>query len=152
MAFAYDHPRPALTTDVALFRRAGDEVQVLLIRRRSPPFQDMWALPGGFLDANEDLDACARRELTEETGVAGAELHPLANFSRPGRDPRGWTVSAAYVGLAPAGAAPVAADDAAEVGWFKAADPPPLAFDHADILAAALVWLHNHAPAPGLKS
>lgn len=145
----YEYPRPALTTDVALFRVAG-ELQLLLIRRKGEPFQGMWALPGGFLDEGEDLDACARRELEEETGVVGAELHPLANFSRPGRDPRGWTVTAAYVAMAPPGAQARAGDDAAEAQWFAAGDLPALAFDHDEIVARAIVWLHEHASVKGL--
>ena len=149
MAFTYDYPRPGLTTD-AVVVRPEPQPQVLLVRRRGEPFKDMWALPGGFLDEHEDLDACVRRELAEETGLTGVELHPLANFSRPGRDPRGWTVSAAYVGLAPAGAEPVAGDDAAEVRWFELAALPPLAFDHAEIVAAALAWLHEHGSSKGV--
>ena len=112
MAFTYDYPRPAVTTD-AVVVRLHPAPHVLLIQRKSEPFKGGWALPGGFLDEHEDLDACVRRELAEETGLTGVELHPLANFSRPGRDPRGWTVSAAYVGLAPDGADAQAGDDAA---------------------------------------
>jgi 8-oxo-dGTP diphosphatase len=146
---AYDHPRPAVTTDVALFKASDGVLQLLLIRRKRPPFEGLWALPGGFLDEGEDLDACAARELAEETGVSGAVLHPLANFSAPGRDPRGWTVSAAYVGLVE-DATPLAADDAAEAAWRPAAELPELAFDHAQIVAAGLAWLRRHGAEQGL--
>jgi 8-oxo-dGTP diphosphatase len=149
VSVTYEHPRPALTTDVALFTVADRELQILLIRRKKAPFQGLWALLGGFLDESEDLDACARRELAEETGVTGAHLHPLANFSRPGRDPRGWTVSAAYVGLIET-AEPSAGDDAAEAGWHPVASLPKLAFDHAEIVATALEWLGRQGPEQGL--
>lgn len=143
MAASYDYPRPSLTTDVALFRVADRRLELLLIRRKNPPFQGDWALPGGFLDEGETLDACAARELAEETGVREAQLFPLANFSTPGRDPRGWTVSAAYVGLAPPDTQATAGDDAGEVAWSSIDTLPQLAFDHADIVARALAWLQS---------
>ena len=149
MAFTYDYPRPALTTD-AVVLRLEPELQLLLIQRKSEPFKGGWALPGGFLDEHEDLDACVRRELLEEAGLTGLELQPLANFSRPGRDPRGWTVSAAYLGLAPDGTEPKAGDDAAAVRWFPLAALPPLAFDHDQIVTAAVAWLHTHGQAKGV--
>jgi 8-oxo-dGTP diphosphatase len=151
VAFTYDYPRPGLTTD-AVVVRTDPELQVLLIQRKAEPFKGGWALPGGFLDEHEDLDACVRRELEEEAGLIGLELHPLANFSRPGRDPRGWTVSAAYVGLASGNAEPKAGDDAAAVRWFPLAALPPLAFDHGQIIAAAIGWLHRHAQAKGVDA
>lgn len=151
MAVTYEYPRPALTTDVVLFRLA-ETLEVLLIQRRHSPFEGQWALPGGFLDEDETLDACARRELAEETGVTVAELHPLANFSKPGRDPRGWTVSAAYVAVAPDGTSAKAGDDAAALAWHAACGLPPLAFDHAEIVAAALAWLHIHGADRGIPA
>jgi 8-oxo-dGTP diphosphatase len=141
VSVTYEYPRPALTADAVVFRPGASDHQVLLIRRKHPPFEGQWALPGGFLDEGETLEACATRELAEETGVTGIELRLLDNFSTPGRDPRGWTVSAAYVGLAPADALATAADDAAEVGWHAVSALPPLAFDHDAILAKALAWL-----------
>jgi 8-oxo-dGTP diphosphatase len=151
MAFTYDYPRPAVTTD-AVVVRLDPAPQVLLIQRKSEPFKGGWALPGGFLDEREDLDACVRRELAEETGLTGVELHPLATFSRPGRDPRGWTVSAAYVGLAPRAADAQAGDDAAAIGWFSLSDLPALAFDHDEIIAAAVGWFYTHAAAKGVDA
>lgn len=133
MAATYAHPRPALTADIVLFH--GESV--LLIRRKHPPFEGRWALPGGFLDEGETLEACAARELREETGVEGAVLSLSGVFSTPGRDPRGWTVSAAYTGDLPAGASPVAGDDAAAVEFWPLAALPPLAFDHDRIIASA---------------
>ncbi|MFN2184286.1 MAG: NUDIX domain-containing protein, partial [Anaerolineae bacterium] len=100
-----------------------------------------WALPGGFVEPHEPLEDAARRELWEETNVEPARLEQLHTFGAPGRDPRGWTVSVAYLAILDEGAAQAlratAGDDAAEVGWFDLCDPPPLAFDHANILACA---------------
>jgi 8-oxo-dGTP diphosphatase len=151
VAFTYDYPRPGVTTDAVVVRFAPD-AQVLLIQRKAEPFKDGWALPGGFLDQHEDLDACVRRELAEETGLTGVDLYPLANFSRPGRDPRGWTVSAAYVGIARDAAEPKAGDDAGDVRWFPLGQLPALAFDHDQIVSAAVAWLYAHAAAKGVDS
>lgn len=149
--FTYDYPRPALTTDIAVFRRVDQALQILLIQRKAPPFQGDWALPGGFLDPDETLDACAARELSEETGLSGLDLHAFANFSAPGRDPRGWTVSAAYLGLATDGLQAKAGDDAQSLAWFPADNLPPLAFDHLKIVSRALAWLVDHPTAPGVE-
>jgi 8-oxo-dGTP diphosphatase len=130
----YDYPRPALTVDVALVTREA-RPRVLLIRRAKDPFAGSWALPGGFVDENEPLADAARRELIEETGVAAADLEQLYTAGDPGRDPRGWTVSVAYLArVNPAELKPVAADDAQEVGWWPLDELPPLAFDHAMLL------------------
>lgn len=132
--FTYPYPRPSVTVDVALVT-AGPVPKVLLIRRKHDPFAGRWALPGGFVDANERLIDAARRELKEETGLDHADLEQFHTFGDPGRDPRGWTVSVAYLARVDAERLrPKAADDAEEVGWFPLADPPPLAFDHAEIL------------------
>jgi 8-oxo-dGTP diphosphatase len=135
--YTYDYQRPAVTVDVVLVTRE-DDPRVLLIRRKDEPFAAMWALPGGYVNPDEPLEAAARRELREETSVEVEHLEQLQAFGDPGRDPRGWTVSVAF--LARAGAAeviPRAGDDAAEAGWHRLREPPPLAFDHAAILAVA---------------
>lgn len=135
------YERPALTVDVVLVAPQGEVHRVLLIRRKHPPFEGRWALPGGFVDPHEPLRDAARRELWEETGARPAHLEQLHTFGAPGRDPRGWTVSVAYLAVLEEGEAqglqPKAGDDAAEVGWFDVLALPPLAFDHADILAHA---------------
>jgi 8-oxo-dGTP diphosphatase len=134
MAHTYEHPRPALTVDVAVITR-GRSPRILLIQRKHPPFAGAWALPGGFVNENEPIEAAARRELREETGLAVGELHLLGVYGDPGRDPRGWTVTAAYWTRVDESAAhAVAADDAAAASWYPLDALPPLAFDHARIL------------------
>jgi 8-oxo-dGTP diphosphatase len=134
-AFSYPYPRPSLTVDIVLVTREATP-RVLLIRRKADPFKGKWALPGGFVDENERLADAARRELKEETGVDQADLEQLHTFGDPGRDPRGWTVSVAFLALvSPDQLKPIAGDDAAAVGWFRLDHLPALAFDHADILA-----------------
>jgi 8-oxo-dGTP diphosphatase len=132
--FTYDYPRPAVTVDVAIVTRER-RPRVLLVRRKNEPYAGSWALPGGFIDMNETLEESARRELREETGVDTDELVQLHTYGDPGRDPRGRTITVAYLARVKAKAVkPVAADDAAEVGWFALNSLPPLAFDHAKIL------------------
>ncbi len=134
------YPVPRVTVDVVVIRRQGGHPQVLLIRRARPPFAGQWALPGGFVEPDEPLEAAARRELREETGLEPEHLEQLYTFGDPGRDPRGWTISVAYLALLQEeaeGRQPHSGSDAAGVGWFDLDDLPPLAFDHADIVACA---------------
>ena len=133
----YDYPRPSVTVDIVLLTREP-RPRVLLIRRKRDPFAGAWALPGGFIEMDETLEESARRELREETGIEAGELVQVYTFGDPGRDPRGRTISVAYRGHVDAEALrPVAADDAAEVGWFALDALPALAFDHARIIAMA---------------
>jgi 8-oxo-dGTP diphosphatase len=133
--------RPLLTVDVIVAVLRGDRHKVLLIKRNRLPFEGCWALPGGFVEPNEPLETAARRELWEETGAEPAYLAQLHTFGDPGRDPRGWTISVAYLALLREEDVQdwnLQADtDADQVGWFDLDDPPPLAFDHGDILAYA---------------
>jgi 8-oxo-dGTP diphosphatase len=139
--FVYDYPRPAVTVDIVVVS-PGRKPQVLLIRRKHEPFAAMWAIPGGFVDMDEDLESAARRELKEETGVQARRLVQLRTFGDPGRDPRGRTISVAYLAQVDSTRLkPKADDDAAEVGWHSLSHPPPLAFDHAKILACARSYL-----------
>src|SRR5215475_13895163 len=94
--YTYDYPRPAVTVDVVIVTRER-RPRVLLIRRKHDPFADMWAIPGGFVDMDEALDAAAARELREETGVEAQRLEQLHTFGEPGRDPRGRTITVAYL-------------------------------------------------------
>ena len=139
--YVYEYPRPAVTVDIVIVTRAK-KPRVLLIRRKHPPFEGMWATPGGFIDMDESLDDAARRELFEETGVRIKKLVQLHTFGDPQRDPRGRNIAVAYLALVNLDdLQPRAGDDAAEVGWFSLARPPKLAFDHKDILAAARKYL-----------
>jgi 8-oxo-dGTP diphosphatase len=134
----YAYPHPAVTTDVVLFTLRENGPCVLLIERLNEPFQGMWALPGGFLEIDEDLEACAMRELREETGVEGVYLEQLYTFGAPGRDPRERIISVTYFALARSdNLQPKAASDANRVAWFPLTELPKLAFDHAQIIQQA---------------
>src|SRR5438552_18167133 len=106
--FCYDFPRPALTADAIVLTREPSP-RVLLIRRKHPPFIGAWALPGGFVDQDEPVEDAVRRELREETGLDIEIWEQIQTFGDPGRDPRGWTVSVAFVArVAAAGLTPQA--------------------------------------------
>lgn len=137
--YTYRWPRPALTVDAVVFGYVPEgRLEVLLIRRDLPPFEGRWALPGGFVGEDEDLEPAVRRELEEETGLTGVYLEQLATFGRPGRDPRGHTVSVAYLALVTRAAhAPVGGSDARDAAWFPLDQLPALAFDHGEIVALA---------------
>jgi len=132
-----DWARPALTVDVALIAR-GPVSTILLVQRRHDPFAGRWALPGGFVDEGEQVHGAAVRELAEETGVAAPELSLLGVYDTPGRDPRGWTVSVAFLGLLERSVPAQAADDASEAEWFALDELPELAFDHALLVGDAV--------------
>jgi 8-oxo-dGTP diphosphatase len=135
--FTYEFPRPALTVDVCLVSH-GKRSNILLIERRSPPFDGCWALPGGFVDDGESLADAARREVKEETGLVLDELEQLYTAGDPGRDPRGWTISVVFLVRVDAKRMkPKAGDDAKRVKWFPLDALPKLAFDHAMILERA---------------
>ena len=138
----YQPPRLTMTTDIVIFTIRDEGLQILLIQRGNPPFQGKWALPGGLVEEDEDVDVCARRELEEETGVAGLTLEQLHTFGAPGRDPRGRYVTVAYLTLVrPDRLSPKAGSDAASVRCFPVNPLPPLAFDHDTIIAMARVRL-----------
>lgn len=142
MAYTYQYPRAALTVDCVVFGFDEGELKVLLIERGLDPFKGRWALPGGFVRVEETLDAAARRELTEETGLTQVFLEQLYTFGEVDRDPRERIVSVAYYALVKlSDHRAKAATDAASAQWFPVAKPPKLAFDHAGILAAALARL-----------
>jgi len=136
--WCYDYPRPMVTVDVVVFAIRRKRLHTLLIQRAREPYAGSWAIPGGFVDQNEDLEEAAARELAEETGVAGVPLVQFRAFGAPGRDPRGHTISIAYYALwPPRKRPPRAGDDASRVRWFDLTALPKLAFDHAEILQAA---------------
>lgn len=138
------YERPSVTADVVIFSVLEEKLKVLLIKRKSWPFEGMWAIPGGFVKMDESLEEAAYRELAEETGVSSSEvyLEQLYTFGHPDRDPRTRVITVAYFALVSADKLnPQAASDAEDVGWFSIYDLPPLAFDHADILNYALTRL-----------
>lgn len=139
MAFTYRFPRPAVTVDAVVFALGPRGVlRVLLIQRDRAPFAGRWALPGGFLDLDEEIEAAARRELLEETGVRAGRLAPLGTYGKLGRDPRGRTISVVFVACGDAASmVPQAGDDARACKWCSATRPPRLAFDHAEVLRDA---------------
>ena len=137
--FCYEHPHPAVTVDIAVFRESPRPLEILLIERASEPFRGQWALPGGFVNLDEDLETAARRELAEETGLTGLALEQVGAFGDPGRDPRERVISVVFATLAGKGAMGAqAGSDAHSVSWFAVDALPALAFDHAEIIAAAL--------------
>ncbi|HML93592.1 NUDIX hydrolase [Methyloceanibacter sp.] len=125
---------PALTVDCVVFDPTG---RVLLIRRRHEPFKGGYALPGGFVEIGETVEEACRRELREETGVCARDLRLVGVYSDPSRDPRGHTVSVAFLAQLAAPAEAVAGDDAAAAEWVADWRRQRLAFDHARILADA---------------
>lgn len=138
-AHCYDWPRPAVTTDIVVLADRDSRPSILLIRRKDEPFAGYWALPGGFLEEDETLEACAARELREEAGIEAADLRLVGTYSEPRRDPRGRTVSVAFRMRVDAEAVePKAGNDAAEARWFACDALPDLAFDHPRIIAEAI--------------
>src|SRR5215510_10826805 len=104
------HKQPAIAVDCVIFNSEGD---LLLIERKNEPYKGKYALPGGFVEYGETLETAVRRELREETSLKVGRLHLVGTYSDPKRDPRGHTVSVAYVAVAPRGARVQGGDDAA---------------------------------------
>src|SRR6201991_515634 len=132
-----------VTVDVVIFTIQQGVLKVLLVKRRIDPFIGQFAIPGGFVLEDEDLEEAAARELREGTGVSDVYLEQLYSFGEPDRDPRGRVVTVAYFALISADRKLRAGSDAAEAAWFPIDDLPPLAFDHATILNYALERLRN---------
>lgn len=145
--YTYKYPRPAYTADTVLVADNGNGgLSVLLIKRGGEPFKGTWALPGGFVNEGESSVEAAKRELAEETGVNVPDTNSLALigiYDTPGRDPRGWTISAAYAAQVSRIVDAKGGDDAAEARWFPLNDLPELAFDHGRILADVIALLNE---------
>ena len=137
MSYVYKYPRPAVTADCIVFSRYP-KPQVLLIRRGNEPFKGEWAFPGGFLNMDETVQECARRELEEETGLVVQDIHLVGVYSRPGRDPRGHTVTPVFLSIMDYPLAVCSGDDAAQAQWFPLNQLPVLAFDHGEIISDAM--------------
>src|SRR5437763_3641859 len=133
------YERPSVTVDVLMMSLRQRDLQILLIKRRSWPYEGMWAIPGGFINMDESLETAAKRELQEETGVQDVYLEQLYTFGDPGRDPRTRVITVVYFALLDSERLQVtAASDAADVDWFSVYELPPLAFDHEQIIGYAL--------------
>lgn len=137
MEYTYKYPRPAVTADCVVMTREAVP-QVLLIERGAEPFKGDWAFPGGFLNMDETTEQCAIRELEEETRLKVFDIHQIGAYSKVDRDPRGRTITVAYLALVDAPIAVTGQDDAARAEWFSIDALPPLAFDHDDIMKDAL--------------
>jgi 8-oxo-dGTP diphosphatase len=149
-----DYPRPSLTADVVVVAGPPGARRVLFVKRGRPPFQGMWALPGGFVEPTETVAQAAVRELREETSLTDVAVEELGCFSKPGRDPRGWVVTIAHLAVVPERviADARAGDDAADTAWLDletgvdgaftlrldGQEVRELAFDHREIMAAAV--------------
>jgi len=138
--YIYDWPRPMVTVDAVVFTFSGDKAKVLLINRGSEPFKGQWALPGGFVDIDEELEDAVARELEEETGLAGVRLEQMHTFGKCGRDPRGRQITIAFMGIATKGQNSIkAGDDAAQARWFDVNKlPKDMAFDHDEVVKFAV--------------
>jgi 8-oxo-dGTP diphosphatase len=149
--FTYDYPRPSVTVDLVVFSRHGRSSRVLLVRRKREPYAGRWAIPGGFVTIDEPFEAAARRELKEEAGLAlDGPIAFLGVFGRPGRDPRGRTISIAHVAMRDGPLPNIAGgDDAASARWVALSHAKQLAFDHDEILAAAKAWLRRSPKSKG---
>ena len=135
--FYYKYPRPSATADCIVITK-GAEPKVLLIERGDEPFKGCWAFPGGFMNMDETTEQCAIRELEEETGLKVNEVHQVGAYSKVERDPRGRTVTVAYLAIIDAPMAVNGQDDAAKAQWFPLSALPELAFDHDEIMRDAI--------------
>jgi 8-oxo-dGTP diphosphatase len=146
MSYTYEYPRPALTVDCVIFGLDdSQDLRILLIQRPNPPFAGAWALPGGYVRMDEDLETAAKRELSEKTKIKDVFIEQLYTFGAPNRDERGRVVSVAYYALVNLEKHPISSQDNPQnAAWHKAFHlPQALAFDHADILHIAIQRLQN---------
>lgn len=137
MAYTYKYPRPAVTGDCIVITKEAN-AKVLLIQRGDEPYKGCWAFPGGFMNMDETTEQCAIRELEEETGLKVNEVHQIGAYSKVDRDPRGRTITVAYLAIIEKPVSVVGQDDAAKAEWWPISALPQLAFDHDEIIADAI--------------
>ena len=137
MAYTYKYPRPAVTADCIVITREAD-AKVLLIQRGDDPYKGCWAFPGGFMNMDETTEQCAIRELEEETGLKVKDVHQIGAYSKVDRDPRGRTITVAYLAIIEKPISVAGQDDAAKAEWWPLSALPHLAFDHDEIMADAI--------------
>ena len=137
MEYTYKYPRPAVTADCVVITREA-EPKVLLIQRGFEPYKGCWAFPGGFMNMDETAEQCAIRELEEETGLKVSTVYQIGTYSKVNRDPRGRTITVAYIAIIDSPLEVQGRDDAAKAEWFPISDLPELAFDHEEIMSDAI--------------
>ena len=137
MEYTYKYPRPAVTADCIVMTNEP-QPKVLLIQRGNPPFKGAWAFPGGFMNMDETTEQCAIRELEEETGLKVTAVDQIGAYSKVDRDPRGRTITVAYLAIIDSPEKVIGQDDAAKAEWFPITELPHLAFDHYDIMQDAV--------------
>ena len=144
MSYEYKYPRPAVTADAVVITQ-NEPRKVLLIERGGEPFKGCWAFPGGFMNMDETTEQCAIRELEEETGLRVSDVHQIGAYSKVDRDPRGRTITVAYLAVINEPIAVTGQDDAAKAEWWLLSDLPHLAFDHYDIMQDAVLLYKKEA-------
>jgi len=129
-----------VAADAAVFKFTRGKVKLLLVNRRYEPFKGKWALPGGFVDLDEELEDAVARELAEETGLTGVKLEQMHAFGKCDRDPRGRVITITFIGIAPSKQQKIqAGDDAAKARWFDIEKlPRDFAFDHNESVKIAI--------------
>ena len=137
MTYTYKYPRPAVTADCVVITKE-EQPKVLLIQRGADPYKGCWAFPGGFMNMDETTEQCAIRELEEETGLRVSNVHQIGAYSKVDRDPRGRTITVAYLAIIDKPVQVTGQDDAAKAEWFPLSALPDLAFDHAEIMRDAV--------------
>jgi ADP-ribose pyrophosphatase YjhB (NUDIX family) len=138
--YVYEWPRPMVTVDAAVFGFFDGRARLLLIKRGRYPYEGQWAIPGGFVEMDEELEDAVARELAEETGLTDVPLEQMRTFGTVGRDPRGRQITIVFMGIVGEGQTVVrGGDDAAEARWFDIeALPENMAFDHDAIARVAI--------------
>jgi 8-oxo-dGTP diphosphatase len=138
--YVYEWPRPMVSVDAAVFTFSGKRGKLLLINRGNEPFKGQWALPGGYIEIDEELEDAVVRELQEETGLSNVPMEQMRTFGKCGRDPRGRQITVVFMGVATkeqTKAKP--GDDAAKAKWFDIEKlPKDLAFDHNEVTKFAI--------------
>jgi 8-oxo-dGTP diphosphatase len=143
--YVYDWPMPMVSVDAVIFAVAEGAGKLLLIKRKYEPFKGKWAIPGGFIGIDEDLDDAVARELAEETGLTDVSLEQLHTFGKPGRDPRGRQITVVFWGIITEGFEKIkAGDDAQLAQWFDINSlPTDMAFDHDHVAKFAIERLKS---------
>ncbi len=138
--YVYDWPRPMVAADAAVFSFFAGKAKLLLVNRKKEPSKGKWAIPGGFINIDEEIETAAARELAEETGLVGVRLEPIYVAGKVGRDPRGRVITVVFMGVITEGQNKLkAGDDAAEARWFDIEKlPKDLAFDHNEVAKFAI--------------